>query len=155
MRALRAALSKRQPEYHGPYYDFSGFVVEPYARQAHVPMWVGGRTARSLRRAVELGDGWAPFGLGAAELGDMLSRARETPAWAARATPIDVLLQNEHPLDALAEPERVGEQLARFAEIGATGVNVRFVHHSPSHYAEQLAALASIAARGVATSDGA
>ena len=147
MRALRAALSTREPEYHGPYYDFGGFVVDPHARQAHVPMWVGGRTARSLRRAVELGDGWAPFGLRTVELGEMLARARDTPAWAARATPIDVLLQNEHPLDPLAEPERVSEQLARFSEIGATGVNVRFVHHSPAHYAEQLAALAAVAAK--------
>jgi alkanesulfonate monooxygenase SsuD/methylene tetrahydromethanopterin reductase-like flavin-dependent oxidoreductase (luciferase family) len=76
MRALRAALSKREPEYHGPYYDFSGFVVDPHACQARVPLWVGGRTARSLRRAVALGDGWAPFGLRTAELGEMLARAR-------------------------------------------------------------------------------
>ncbi len=145
MRALRAALSAREPSYHGPYYDFTGFVVDPHARQPHVPMWVGGRTARSLRRAVELGDGWAPFGLSSSELGALLARARATAAWAARATPIDVLLQNEHPLDPVAEPERVGEQLARFAEIGATGVNVRFVHHSPAHYAEQLAALVDVA----------
>jgi probable F420-dependent oxidoreductase len=144
MRALRAALSKREPEYHGPYYDFEGFVVDPHARQAHVPMWVGGRTARSLRRAVELGDGWAPFGLRTAELGEMLARARDTPAWTERATPLDVFLQNEHPLDPLSEPERVAEQLAKVADIGATGVNVRFVHHSPAHYAEQLAALASL-----------
>ena len=145
MRALRAALSKREPEYHGPYYDFRGFVVDPHARQAHVPMWVGGRTARSLRRAVELGDGWAPFGLRTGELGEMLSRARDTPAWAERATPIDVVLQSEHPFDPLAEPDRVGDQLARFSEIGATGVNVRFVHHSPAHYAEQLSALTEVA----------
>jgi hypothetical protein len=76
----------------------------------------------------------------------MLDRARDTEPWNARATPIDVLLQNEHPLDPLAEPERVGEQLARFASIGATGMNVRFVHHSPAHYAEQLAALTEVAA---------
>ena len=62
----------------------------------------------------------------------------------ARADADRRLLQNEHPLDPLAEPERVAEQLARFAEIGATGVNVRFVHHSPAHYREQLAALAAL-----------
>jgi probable F420-dependent oxidoreductase len=145
MRALRAALSVREPSYHGRYYDFDGFVVEPHARQARVPMWVGGRTARSLRRAVELGDGWAPFGLGTAELEAMLTRARETPAWTARATPLDVILQNEHPLDPLAEPQRVAEQLGKFAAIGATGANVRFVHHSPVHYCEQLAALTQAA----------
>ncbi len=147
MRALRAALSQPIPEYHGPYYDFTGFVVDPHARQAHVPMWVGGRTARSLRRAVELGDGWAPFGLGTSELAEMLASARDSAAWKARATPIEVLLQNDHPFDPIAEPERVAEQLTRFEEIGATGVNVRFVHHSPAHYAEQLAALVAVAAR--------
>ena len=68
MRALRAALSQREPEYHGDYYDFAGFLIEPCAVQARVPLWVGGRTMRSLRRAVELGDGWAPFGLRTAEL---------------------------------------------------------------------------------------
>jgi probable F420-dependent oxidoreductase len=144
MRALRAALSQRTPSYRGPYYAFDSFVVDPHARQARVPMWVGGRTARSLRRAVELGDGWAPFGLRTAELDEMLARARDTEAWEARSEPLDVLLQNEHPLDPLAEPERVREQIGRFAEIGATGLNVRFVHHSRSHYLDQLAALAAL-----------
>lgn len=145
MRALRASLSQPRPEYHGDYFDFAGFLVEPCAIQEPVPMWVGGRTYRSLRRAVALGDGWAPFGLRTAELTEMIAKARATDAWAARSEPIDVIVQNEHPLDPLAEPERVAEQLGRFTDIGATGVNVRFVHHSPAHYHEQLAALAAIA----------
>jgi len=144
MRALRAALSQRTPSYRGPHYAFDGFVVDPHARQALVPMWVGGRTARSLRRAVELGDGWAPFGLRSVELAQMLDRARDTDAWAQRATPIEVVLQNEHPLDPQAEPERVREQVQRLAGIGATALNVRFVHHSRAHYLEQLAALTHI-----------
>jgi probable F420-dependent oxidoreductase len=146
MRALRTALSQREPSYRGPYYEFDGWVVDPAARQDHVPMWVGGRTYRSLRRAVELGDGWAPFGLRTAELAEMLGRAQELDAWSGRDRPFDVILQNEHPLDPLGEPARVTEQLGRFAEIGATGVNVRFVHHSPAHYREQLAALVDLAA---------
>ncbi len=140
MRALRAALSHPVPEYHGEYYDFSGFLVDPCAVQPHVPMWVGGRTFRSLRRAVDLGDGWAPFGLRTADLASMLARV-DPPAG------FEIMVQNEHPLDPLGEPERVAEQLGRFAEIGATGVNVRFVHHSPAHYREQLAALVAVAPR--------
>ena len=65
MRALRASLSQRQPEYHGEFYDFEGLVVDPCAVQPHVPLWVGGRTFRSLRRAVALGDGWSPFAVSA------------------------------------------------------------------------------------------
>ena len=78
MRALRAALSQREPSYAGDHYAFGGMLVEPHAVQPHVPLWVGGRTARSLRRALELGDGWAPFGLRTAELGELLERARAT-----------------------------------------------------------------------------
>jgi probable F420-dependent oxidoreductase len=144
MRALRASLSRREPEYRGRFFDFGGMVVEPHARQAHVPLWVGGRTARSLRRAVELGDGWAPFGLRTTELAGMLARARDTEAWAARTHALDVVLQSEHPLDPLGEHARVTEQIDKFAEIGASGLNVRLVHHSSAHYKEQLAALAQI-----------
>ena len=35
-----------------------------------------GRTGRSLRRAVELADGWAPFGLGTDDVAELLARAR-------------------------------------------------------------------------------
>ncbi|GIU89873.1 MAG: LLM class F420-dependent oxidoreductase [Acidimicrobiia bacterium] len=144
MRALRAALSQREPAYDGDHYRFSGFVIDPCAVQSHVPIWVGGRTARSLRRAVELGDGWAPFGLRTGELGEMLRRARETEAWERRERPLEVVLQSEHPLDPIGEAERVAEQVERFRAIGATALNVRFVHHSRAHYCEQLAALRTI-----------
>ena len=55
LRALRAALSAREPSYHGEFYDFEGLVVDPSAVQEHVPIWVGGRTVRSLRRAANAG----------------------------------------------------------------------------------------------------
>jgi probable F420-dependent oxidoreductase len=144
MRALRAALSRHEPEFHGTFYDFSGFVVEPAAKQDRVPLWVGGRTARSLRRAVELGDGWAPFGLRSSEIATMVARARGTDTWSNRTAPLEIVLQNEHPLDPIAEPERVAEQVERLAAAGATALNVRFVHHSPAHYREQLGALMTI-----------
>ncbi len=108
----RAALSQTEPEYDGEYFTFGGFVVDPAAVQARVPIWVGGRTGRSLRRAVELGDGWAPFGLKTAQLRTALDRARDTGAWAARTAPLDVIVQNDRPLDPSAEPDRVAEQLA-------------------------------------------
>ena len=33
LRALRAVLGRREPEYHGTHYDIAGFVVDPPARQ--------------------------------------------------------------------------------------------------------------------------
>ena len=129
MRTLRAALSQR---------EYEGFLIDPCALQTRVPMWVGGRTLRSLRRAIALGDGWAPFGLTLAEMAAMLQQV-ELPAG------FDVLLQSDRPFDPIGDPDATGAALAEFAAIGATGVNARFVHYSPAHYCEQLAALAELA----------
>ena len=147
IRALRASLSQLKPEYSGEHYAYDGVVVDPCAVQPRVPIWVGGRTARSLRRAVELADGWAPFGLARADLADMIARVRDTEAWAARAgMPFELVLQNEHPFDPGAEPDRVRDASERLAESGATIVNVRFVHRSLDHYLEQLAAMRDLIA---------
>jgi probable F420-dependent oxidoreductase len=151
IRALRASLSQIEPVYRGGHYAYDGFVVDPCALQPHVPIWVGGRTARSLRRAVALADGWAPFGLARADLAAMIARARDSEAWAARvglpdAPPFELVLQNEHPFDPGAEPDRARDAAARLAEAGATTLNVRFVHHSLDHYLEQLAAMQELIA---------
>jgi probable F420-dependent oxidoreductase len=151
IRAVRAAWAQREPSYSGPFYAFEGFVVEPCAVNPRTPIWVGGRTARSLRRAVELADGWAPFGLSRADLGEMIARARDTEAWATRvartdALPFELVLQNEHPFDPLAEPDRVREAIGRLLDSGATILNVRFMHHSLDHYIEQLEAMRELIA---------
>jgi probable F420-dependent oxidoreductase len=146
IRALRVSLSQIEPVYRGEHYAYDGLVVDPCAVQPRVPIWVGGRTARSLRRAVELADGWAPFGLARADLAEMIARARESEPWAARSRaadtpPFELVLQNEHPFDPAAEPDRVRESAERLTEAGATALNVRVVHHSLEHYLEQLAAV--------------
>jgi probable F420-dependent oxidoreductase len=151
IRALRASLSQIEPVYRGAHYAYDGFVVDPCAVQPRVPIWVGGRTARSLRRAVELADGWAPFGLARADLAEMIARAHDTEAWVARAEaaeapPFELVLQNEHPFDPGAEPNRVRDAAARLADAGATTLNVRVVHHSLAHYLEQLAAMRDLIA---------
>jgi alkanesulfonate monooxygenase SsuD/methylene tetrahydromethanopterin reductase-like flavin-dependent oxidoreductase (luciferase family) len=145
LRALRVALSQPEPSYRGPYFEFGGLVVDPRAVQEHVPIWVGGRTGRSLRRATALADGWAPFGLRTAELRVLLDRARESADWMERTQPLEVIVQNDRPFDPAGEPGRVAEQLAKYAELGATSLAARLVHHSFDHYCEQLAALAELA----------
>jgi probable F420-dependent oxidoreductase len=143
--ALRASLSNRLPEYDGAYYRFSGVVLDPTAVQSSVPLWIGGRTARSLRRAVALGDGWVPFGIRSVDLAAMIAAARATPAWAARPHPLEVVLQNGRPADPLGDPAGARRMVARLMEAGATALQLRFVHHSRSHYLEQLEAMAALA----------
>jgi probable F420-dependent oxidoreductase len=141
LQALRVSLSTPRPEYEGPYYSFGDVVLDPCALQDRVPLWIGGRTGRSLRRAVELGDGWVPFGLGAAEMGAMIARARETPAWAARPHPLELVLQNNRPADPMGDPRGTRQIVGRLVEAGATAIQLRLVHHSLTHYVEQLEAM--------------
>ena len=119
-------------------------IVEPCAAQARVPIWVGGRTGRSLRRAVELGDGWAPFGLSASETGALVAAARATPAWADRDRPLDVVLQSQRAFDPGGEPDATAAEVEALCAAGATGLALRFVHHSPEHYVEQMAAMVDV-----------
>ena len=78
LRALRAALPSNEPAYDGEFYSFGGLTVDPCALQPHMPIWIGGRTRRSLRRAVTLADGWCPFNVPIATAAEWL-RARELP----------------------------------------------------------------------------
>ncbi len=148
IRAIRAAWGQRVPEYHGTHYEFEGFIVEPSGLPREIDVWVGGRTRRSLRRAVELGDAWMPFGFKIDELTELLTRpdVREDLARYAedRGRPLKVILAPEPPVDPLGEPERTTEFLAAYVAIGATGLSLRFVHHSPAHFCEQMAVLRTL-----------
>jgi probable F420-dependent oxidoreductase len=148
LSALRASLSERQPRYEGEYYRYSDVVMDPCALQPSVPLWIGGRTARSLRRAVALGDGWVPFGIRAADIGTMMAAARTTPAWAARQSPLEVVLQNGRPADPVGDPDGTRTMVDRLVRAGATGLQLRFVHHSLAHYLEQLEAMAGLMGTG-------
>jgi probable F420-dependent oxidoreductase len=145
IRALRASFGEEMPEYHGEYYDYEGFVVEPHSIQTDMPIWVGGRTARSLRRAIELGDGWVPFGLSVGEMAAMLDQARATDAWAVRTTPLELALPSRG-LDPVDDPDGTRATLERMASIGTTIVETRVKNHSLAHYLDQLSALQEIAA---------
>lgn len=142
--AIRAAWGVREPRYSGTDYEFADFVVDPPAPRRDVPIWVGGRTPRSLRRAVELGDAWVPFLVGPDEVAAILARARDTAAWAARSTPLDVALWPEPALDPITEPDRIREQVEVHRAAGATILNWRFPSRSVAHHVEQMEALAAL-----------
>ncbi|MGH9274118.1 MAG: LLM class F420-dependent oxidoreductase [Acidimicrobiales bacterium] len=134
LRALRAALSSPEPSYDGEHYSFGGLVIDPCAVQPHVPIWVGGRTLRSLRRAVELADGWCPFATSPVQAREWLDRMVLPDGF-------EVVLPPRRPLDPLGDPGQAADALAELVEAGATNARVSFVHDSLSHYLDQLEAL--------------
>jgi probable F420-dependent oxidoreductase len=140
LRALRAAFGRREPVYDGTHYRFAGVVIDPCGAQAEVPIWLGGRSPRSLRRALVLGDGWDPFGLTLEQLAALLSRARSWRVWRERTAPFELVLPLDRLLDPTQPAERaaLGEHLGRYRQLGATVVNLRFRHGSLEHYLAQL-----------------
>jgi probable F420-dependent oxidoreductase len=144
LRALRASLSVPEPSYHGEFYSFGGMVVDPCAVQDHVPIWIGGRTLRSLRRAATLADGWAPFNVSLQQVRDWLGRFELQPGF-------EVVLPPAAPLDPINEPERTRDVLAETAAHGATIISAMFIHTSLQHYLENLQALAELHPPGGST----
>jgi len=134
IRALKASFGKEMPEYHGEYYDYEGFVVEPHSMQTDMPIWIGGRTYRSLRRAVELGDGWVPFPNPPAaaratktpaitsmiELAERLGAARDHADKVGRTAPLEVCFA---PFDLEDEPKD-------YEAAGVTWLAVQFDGHT-------------------------
>lgn len=114
-----------------------GFSIEPHATTTDLRMWVGGRTKRSLRRAVTLGTGWVPFGLSTDTIGEYLS-THQLPAG------FEVVLAPDAPLDPLGDAAGSRARLEALRDIGATIANCTVQADSAEHYCEQLAALREI-----------
>ncbi len=144
IRALRAAFGRERPAFSGSHFTFGDVVIDPHGTQREIPIWVGGRTARSLRRAVELADGWVPFGLRRAELADLIARARDSDVWGRRRAPLEILLEPRPPIDPLGEPDQAAQRVRDILAVGATGLNLRFVHQSRDHYIDQIEAAAEM-----------
>ncbi len=144
IRAIRASFGQPQPSYDGAYFQFGGMVVDPCGLQKRVPLWIGGRTRRSLRRAVELGDAWYPFAVTPEQVATWLVEANGTAAWDEREQALDVVLAARvDPLDAR------DDTVATVRELRAAGANmllVRFVHDSLERYLEQLEAMPGLVA---------
>lgn len=58
LRLLREMWSHETLSFHGQYTEFNDMQVSPLPVQSHLPVWVGGISARARRRAAEFGDGW-------------------------------------------------------------------------------------------------
>lgn len=135
LQALRAALGRRLPAFDGEHYRFDGMVLEPHAVQDHVPLWVGGRTLLSLRRAVSYADGWAPFGLRSHEVTAMLDQVSPPSGF-------EVVLHAARPLEPLRDPAGTATVLARLRDAGATVVGGSVAAADVDEHCRALVALA-------------
>jgi len=75
--AFRAIWTQERPEFKGKYTNLEGLLVDPKpVQKPHPPIWVGGESPSSMRRAARVGDAWYPIGTNQANMLDTLPRLR-------------------------------------------------------------------------------
>ena len=73
--AFKRLWTEKKPVIAGRYVRCDGLLLEPKPlQQPHPPIWVGGESGPSLRRAARLGDAWYPIGTNNAHPLDSLPR---------------------------------------------------------------------------------
>lgn len=131
LRAMQAAWSAEgTASYQGRYVTFEDVGAKPRpARQPHLPIWVGGKGDRALRRAAALGDGYLAIASTPELLADEVRRlhdfARQQDRDPAELTVslIDGIAVTDKPLGAGRNPlhgtaEQIVEGLRSFAAAG-------------------------------------
>jgi probable F420-dependent oxidoreductase len=75
MDAMRTIWTQDKPVFHGKYVNIDGLLTDPKPLQKpYPPIWVGGESGPSMRRAARIGDAWYPIGSNNAHLLDTLPR---------------------------------------------------------------------------------
>lgn len=96
--------TEEHPEFHGRFYQFDGIQFWPKPVQNPLPIWVGGHSKRSIRRAVMYGQAWHP--------------TRQTPGFVAAHLPY--LCQEAERLGR--DPDSITVSLKRSLHITDIGV---------------------------------
>ncbi len=73
--AFRAIWTQDRPVFRGKYTHIEGLLVDPKPIQKpHPPIWVGGESGPSMRRAARVGNAWYPIGTNARHMLDTRPR---------------------------------------------------------------------------------
>jgi probable F420-dependent oxidoreductase len=118
------------------------------AQHPHPPMWIGGNSRTAIRRAVELGDGWAPFPNTAAmsrytrtpaletldDLARRITFAREHAAAVGRKAPLDICYSLSGLGSSALEPAEALDRIGKLGALGVTWLTVGFRTDSRREY---------------------
>ena len=78
LRVIRTCWQDERAAFAGEFFRFEAVACSPRPAPGAIPIWIGGHTARALRRVAELGDGWHAAFPTLAELSKSLGQLRET-----------------------------------------------------------------------------
>jgi probable F420-dependent oxidoreductase len=156
IKVLRMAWSGEPVCHAGKYFEARDTCVLPTPVQSPLPIWCGGNSARAIRRAVELCEGWCPFPVSGVvstttrteelssleQLRDKLAFAHNLCEKAGRKTPLQVCMSafsNETMKpDARASTARLIDEYAALYEAGVTWTTVSVPSPSRAAFIENV-----------------
>ncbi|MEU6558115.1 LLM class F420-dependent oxidoreductase [Nocardia nova] len=120
--------------YRGRHFDAREVIARPRPVQDPIPIWIGGNSAASRRRAATRAQGWMPMTGGAelsttartpalgtrAQLAERIAEVRAKAESAGRTTDLDVLYSYHD--ETLTDPAQADRHRETFAELEKAGV---------------------------------
>jgi probable F420-dependent oxidoreductase len=152
--AFKTLWTERKPRIDGNHVHYDGLLLEPKpVQQPHPPIWVGGESGPSLRRAARLADAWYPIGTNNAHPLDSLPRyragierlRRATEAAGRKRDAVALTYRVKRYGDALppraADGERrlfsgsdadIVDDIRALGDLGVTAIDFDFEHPDPA-----------------------
>jgi len=127
----------REP-FHGRFHDLTDFEFEPLPVQSPLPIVVGGRDQRALRRAGRLADGYHSSAVGPDGYAQRLAVVQAAAEEAGRPTPwlsARVRVEFAPTTDGYAmrsTPEEIAAEVRKFAALGVTHLALYFGSTDPT-----------------------
>lgn len=125
--------------FHGRFHEFEAFVFGPLPPRREIPIWLGGRDERALRRAGRLADAYHASGAGPGSFAKRLAVVRTAAEEAGRRLPrLSARVRLE--LDAPPQPtfytmhgaaERIAGEIRAFADLGVDHLALAFPPRDP------------------------
>jgi probable F420-dependent oxidoreductase len=156
IKVLRMAWTGQPVAHTSKYFSARDTCVLPTPAQSPLPIWAGGNSARAIRRAVELCEGWSPFPVSGVvanstrteelasieQLRDKIRFARELCASTGRRAPLDICISSFRSgtmkPEARANTAQLVDEYAALAEAGVTWTTVSVPSPSRAAYIENV-----------------
>lgn len=98
--------SLHKVSFHGRFFNFSDLIFYPKPKNK-IPIWVGGNSLSSIKRAIKLGDGWIPWAINSSKIIEgkriIEKNLKERKITIALATPIGLNINERSYTGALGE----------------------------------------------------
>lgn len=140
---LRRLWTEPSLTFEGAFDTVTGAGLAPLPVQRPIPVWIGAASAPGYRRAGRLADGWFPMMEPGPDLDAALAEV-ERGAVAAGRDPASIGMEGR--VSWTGDVDAIAEQIAAWAQVGATHLSVNTMRAGLTTVDEHLEVLAAVAA---------